>query len=100
MRLVGQEATPRTGNVTTFLRRVTNPWGDAVRSFRGNRWMVEDLAARTWAPGSNVPDFETDGWPDGRVRFVLDAMQRLDLVNVISRLPDEVRSWVLDAVAA
>ncbi len=52
MRLVGQEATPRTGNVIDFRTRVIDPWGETVRTFRGNGWLVEDRASGTWAKGT------------------------------------------------
>ncbi len=100
MRLVGQEATPRTGNVTAFARRVIDPWGATLSTFRGNGLLVENLTEDTWAPGRDLERRDTAGWPDGRTDFVLDAMQRLDPMSLASRLPDEIRAFVFDAAAA
>jgi hypothetical protein len=99
-RLVGQEAEPRTGNVVGFASRTNQGWGTAVSNHRGNGRLIENLSAWTWAPGPGLDAFDTAGWPDGRARFVLEALGSLDLDTTVTSMPDEVRSWITHAAAA
>jgi len=99
-RLVGQEAEPRTGNVVGFAARTNQGWGTAVSNHRGNGRLIENLSARTWAPGPGLDAFDTSGWPDGRAGFVLEALVGLDLDAAVTSVPDEVRDWITHAAAA
>jgi hypothetical protein len=99
-RLVGQEAEPRTGNVVGFAARTNQGWGVAVSNHRGNGRLIEDLSAGTWAPGPGLDAFDTADWPDGRAGFVLEALHQLDLDQIVTSLPDEVRGWITHASAA
>jgi len=98
-RLVGQEAEPRSGNVVDFAARTTPGWNAAITNHRGNGRLIEDLAARTWAPGTGLEDFDTTGWPEGRARFVIDALRNLDINATVNAAPDEVRDWIANAAA-
>ena len=100
IRLVGQEAEPRTGNVIGFAARTNQDWGTAVSSHRGNGRLIEDAKAGTWATGAGLEAFETTGWPDGRAGFVLQALAALDLDSLVSGLPEEVRGWIANAATA
>lgn len=93
-RLVGQEAEPRTGNVVGFAARTNQGWGTAVPNHRGNGRLIEDLSAGTWAPGPGLDAFDTAGWPDGRARFVLEALAALNLDSTVTAMPGEVRDWI------
>jgi hypothetical protein len=99
-RCVGSEADPRAGNVVGFVARINLLWREAVSNHRGNGRLIEDLAARTWAPGQGLSIFQTSGWADGRSRFVLDALQTLDTANAVNSMPDDIRGWIADAAAA
>jgi hypothetical protein len=99
-RLVGNEATPRTGNVIGFAARTNQSWRTAVSQHRGNGRLIEDVSAGTWAPGPGLDAFDTAGWPDGRAGFVLKALGSLDFDATVTSLPDEVRNWIKDAAAA
>jgi len=99
-RLVGQEAQPRSGNVVGFAARTNQGWGVAVSNHRGNGRLIEDLSAGTWASGPGLDAFDTAGWPDGRAGFVLEALRQLNLDQTVTSMPDEVRGWITDAVAA
>lgn len=99
-RLVGQEAEPRAGNVVGFAARTNQGWGATVSNHRGNGRLLEDLSAGTWAPGPGLDVFDTAGWPDGRARFVLEALVALDLNATVTSMPDEVRGWIVHAAAA
>ena len=99
-RLVWQEAEPRTGNVVGFAALINQGWGVAVANHRGNGRLIENLAERTWAPGSGLDAFETAGWPDGRAGFILEALAVLDLDTTVNSMPDEVRGWITHVAAA
>lgn len=98
-RLIGTEAAALDGNVTAFIARTNQTWGAAVRNLRGNGRLVEDMAAETWAPGSDLSAIDTAGWPDGRAGMVMDVLAQISTDTVISAMPDEIRGWI-DAAAA
>lgn len=93
-RLVGQEAEPRSGNVIGFAARTTPGWRAAVTNHRGNGRLIEDLAERTWAPGTGLETFDTAGWPEGRAGFVISALRKLDIDAIMKATPNEVRDWI------
>ncbi|MDO7835083.1 N-6 DNA methylase [Sphingobium sp. HBC34] len=99
-RLVGTEADPLTGNVTTFVARNNAAWGAAVRNHRGNGRLIENLDDGTWAPGPGLDAIDTSTWPDGRAGFVLEALKGIDLGTAMRSLPDEIQGWITDAAAA
>ena len=98
-RLVGQEAEPRPGNVVGFSGRTTPGWNAAITNHRGNGRLLEDIGARTWTPGTGLEAFDTSGWPEGRARFVLDALRNLDIDATVNAAPAEVRDWIANAAA-
>lgn len=93
-RLVGQEAEPRSGNVIGFAARTTPGWNAAITNHRGNGRLLEDIAARTWSPGTGLERFDTAGWPEGRARFVINALQKLDIDATIEAAPGEILGWI------
>ncbi|MEH2683232.1 N-6 DNA methylase [Rhizobium leguminosarum bv. viciae] len=99
-RLVGQEAEPRTGNVVGFAGRTNQGWGTAVSNHRGNGRLIEDISAGTWASGVGLDAIDTAGWPDGRARFVLEALADLDLDTIVTSMPDEIQGWIEYAATA
>ncbi|MCM2476754.1 N-6 DNA methylase [Rhizobium sp. CG5] len=99
-RLVGQEAEPRTGNVVGFAGRTNQGWGTAVSNHRGNGRLIEDISAGTWASGIGLDAIDTAGWPDGRARFVLEALAELDLDTTVTSMPDEIQGWIEYAATA
>ncbi|MFZ5615264.1 MAG: Eco57I restriction-modification methylase domain-containing protein [Pseudomonadota bacterium] len=98
-RLIGPEAYPLPPGTLSFIARADAAWGAAVRHLRANGHLVEDLQASTWAPGAGLDRFATAGWPDGRAKMVLRALQRQATDTVLAALPAELRDWV-DAAAA
>lgn len=96
-RLVGQEAEPHSGNVVGFVARTTPGWNSAITNHRGNGRLIEDLTLGTWAGGPGLDAFDTAGWPEGRARFVLNALRNLDINTTIEAAPDEVRDWIANA---
>jgi hypothetical protein len=99
-RLVGSEADPLPNNVVAFSTRINAAWGSAVRNHRGDSRLIEKLESSTWEAGSGLEAIDTSGWVDGRARFVLDALKRIDLGTATNSLPTDIQQWVEDAEAA
>ncbi len=93
-RLVGQEAAPQSGNVTALAAHSAPGWNTAITNHRGNGRLIEDLAARTWAPGQGLDAFNTTGWADGRAQFALRAIAELGFDTVMATASDPVREFV------
>ena len=93
-RLVGPEARARDSTAVSFLAPANHAWGTAVRQLRGTGLLVEDLSAGTWAPGSGLDAIHTEGWPDGRVGMVMQAMRHRGDEEIVRTLPANVRDWI------
>ena len=93
-RVVGAEAVPLDSGTVPFFPSANFAWGSAVRQLRGSGRLIEDVAARTWAPGSGVDAIHTEGWPEGRVAMVMQALRRRDPEEVVRTLPENVRDWI------
>jgi hypothetical protein len=100
-RLVGDEAEPLPRGVAAIAQTTDRAWGDAVRHLRGNRLLVEDAKAQTWAPGAGLAaTIESEGWADGRVRWVVELLGRRGADAVLQTVEPEIRRWVSGAKAA
>ena len=97
--LVGSDAEPLPTGVAWLQPRADHAWGQAVRQLRGNRYLVEDLDSRTWAPGQGLDAIHTEGWPDGRAGVVMRALQRWGDEEIVQTLPPTVRGWIDDDAA-
>jgi hypothetical protein len=97
-RLVGAEADPLPQSAAVFDPKTDRAWGDAVRVLRASGHLVEH-GDSTWSPGANVGTLETEGWPDGRAKFVLTVLERQSTDAIIRQLPAWDRAWI-DAQAA
>jgi hypothetical protein len=95
LRFVGNSArVSDASNVISFAPRANSEWRDAYTQLRGMRALMEDSENDTWAPGAAVQDFMTEGWPDGRAGFVLNALEGMVIERSIALLPTEVQAWV------
>ena len=81
-------------SVVNFVSRMNVEWRDAYTQLRGIHALVEDSQNETWAPGSAVREFLTEGWPDGRAEFVLKALEGMNIEESITTLPTDVQAWV------
>jgi hypothetical protein len=100
-RLVGEEAEPLPPGVAVIASRTDREWGEAVRHLRGTRLLVEDARAQTWAPGAGLAAaIDTDGWADGRARWVVEMIERRGAEDVLQTQRPEIRRWVSGAEAA
>jgi hypothetical protein len=98
-RLIGDELRPSPSNVSRLVPPADRAWGGAVRHLRGNGLLAEDLTAKTWAPGPGLGSIQTEGWPDGRARFVLAVLRQRGEQAVVDSMPESLRGW-LNAAAA
>jgi hypothetical protein len=95
LRFVGNSArVSDAANVISFAPRANSEWRDAYTQLRGMRALIEDPENDTWAPGATVQDFMTEGWPDGRAGFVLNALEGIVIDRSIALLPTDVQAWV------
>ncbi|HYD51660.1 MAG TPA: N-6 DNA methylase [Gemmatimonadaceae bacterium] len=99
-RLVGDEAEPLAQGVTAIAPSMNRAWGQALRHMRANRILVEDSKARTWAPGAGLDAIDTEGWADGRARWVVELLRRRGATEVLEKVDVETRRWVNGAEAA
>jgi hypothetical protein len=94
-RLVGDSSRiSGAASVIQFIPRVNIEWRDAYTQLRGMHALLEDTPNDTWAPGSTVQDFMTEGWADGRAGFVLKAMEGMEIETSIAELPVDLQAWV------
>lgn len=94
-RLIGDNARiSGAANVIEFRPQVNVEWRDAYTQLRGMHALLEDATNDTWAPGSTVQDFMTEGWADGRAGFVLKAMEGMEIETSIAELPVDLQAWV------
>lgn len=98
MRLVGTEANI-VGGATPFAPRIDQAWASAVRQLRGAGALVVDPGAQTWAAGQGLDAYETASWPDGRARFVLQAISSMSFDDLLAGLPAADQDW-MKAIAA
>jgi hypothetical protein len=87
-------------NVAAFAPRMDANWRSAFTQLVGQGCLIENAVARTWAPGSNLDGYYTEGWPDGRAQFVLKALRNADMRKIVDKLPAEDRDWLLRRAAA
>ncbi len=100
-RLVGEEANPAQDGIAAIPQEANRAWGEAVRHLRAHQLLLEDAGAKTWAPGAGLATaFETDGWADGRARWVVELIERRGLGKILELLPQGIRGWVHGAQAA
>lgn len=103
-RLVGSAANPIAGtNVTTLISKINAEWGQAVAQLRSMNIIDENTTTQTWASGAGIntlPSGMIDGWPSGRARFVLKALEAINFDDATTDLPLELKDWVTSHVAA
>lgn len=98
-RLIGAEAEPLAGGVASLVPRADRAWGSAVQHLRSRGQLVEDPAADTWAPGTGLDVYYTEGWPEGRAQMVLNILNKRSPDEIIHQLPGDVQRWVYDKAA-
>jgi hypothetical protein len=99
-RLVGEEAEPLPGGVTSIAPGTNRAWGAGVGHLRATGLLLEDARAGTWGPGSGLDQIVTDGWADGRARWLVDLVLHSGEKDMVQKLSPELRRWVHGAQAA
>lgn len=99
-RLVGNEAELLPPGVISIAAPTNRAWGSAVIQLRGSGLLVEDGRAGTWGPGSGIDQILTEGWADGRARWVVDLILHRGEKDVVAKLSPELQGWVHGASAA
>ena len=92
-RVIGDAAEPLPPGVAR-LQRPAYAWGAAVRQLRVSGDLLEDLDAKTWAPGPVLDDMHTAGWPDGRVGFVLEVLRERGDAEMSQTLRDAIQELI------
>ena len=90
-RLVGPEVAVQD---STAAQLANYAWGTAVRRLRGTGGLIENQSDGTWAPGSGLAPIHTEGWPNGRVGMVMQALRRRDPEEIVRTLPENIRDWI------
>ena len=92
-RLIGRDAEPLPPGVSR-LPPPAYAWGAAVRQLRGSGDLLEDLDAKTWAPGPGLESIDTAGWPDGRAGFVLEVLRERGDTEISQTLRDAIQELI------
>ncbi len=92
-RLIGRDAEPLPPGVSR-LPPPAYAWGTAVRQLRGSGDLLEDLDAKTWAPGPGLESIDTAGWPDGRAGFVLEVLRERGDAEISQTLRDVIQELI------
>ena len=92
-RVIGDAAEPLPPGVAR-LQRPAYAWGAAVRQLRVSGDLLEDLDAKTWAPGPVLESIDTAGWPDGRAGFVLEVLRGRGDAEISQTLRDAVQELI------
>ena len=95
-RLIGSEADAKSPAVSKFVANANASWGSAVTTLRGNRVLLEDLQAHTWAPGPALadPELPAGEWIEGRARFVMNILKRVGSDKAAENLSQDRQGWV------
>lgn len=94
-RLLGPEAAPLADGVGVLRPVADHAWGQALRDLRGRGYLVEDLAAQTWAPGPGLEKYPTEGqWPEGRAGMVLRVLRQRGPELVLADMSPADREWL------
>jgi hypothetical protein len=94
LRLVGREAQPNPDNVAEMMATVDAPFGQALRTLRSQRALVENMAAGTWAFGTAVSGLDFTAPLESRARFALDAVRSTGLDQLLGSMQPEEIAWL------
>lgn len=94
LRLVGREAQPNPDNVAEMVATVDAPFGQALRTLRSQRALVENMAAGTWALGTAVSGLDFAAPLESRARFALDAVRSIGLDQLLGSMQPEEIAWL------
>lgn len=97
-RVVGGDATKA---ASASIDATAQEWGTALSGLRGRGRLLEGLQQNTWALGTGTDAIDTSGWPEGRARFVVNVLRRLQTSThvdaIIRKLPAAAQHWLANA---
>jgi hypothetical protein len=99
LRLVGREAQPNSDNVAEMVATVDEPFGQALRTLRSQRAIVENSANGTWAAGKPVSGLDFSAPLESRARFALDAVRLIGLDRLLGSMQPEEITWLEQRLA-
>jgi hypothetical protein len=99
LRLVGREAQPNPDNVAEMVATVDAPFGQALRTLRSQRAIVEDRATGTWTLGTSVVGLDFTAPLESRARFALDAVRLMGMDRLLGSMQPEEIAWLEQRLA-
>lgn len=98
-RLIGDQAVALPAGVSALTPASRSSFGLAVKAMRARGELVEDMIMDTWGPGEGLQAYDTDGWPDGRARWLVSWLKSQDVSGLLQGLPAELGSFVNEQAA-
>jgi hypothetical protein len=99
LRLVGREAQPNPDNVAEMVATADAPFGQALRTLRAQRAIVEDRATGTWTLGTSVAGIDFTAPLESRARFALDAVRLIGMDRLLGSMQPEEIAWLEQRLA-
>jgi len=99
LRLVGREAQPNPDNVAEMVATVDAPFGQALRTLRSQRAIVEDRATGTWTLGTSIAGLDFTAPLESRARFALDAVRLIGMDRLLGSMQPEEIAWLEQRLA-
>lgn len=99
LRLVGREAQPNPDNVAEMVATVDAPFGQALRTLRSQRAIVEDTASGMWTLGTSVAGLDFTAPLESRARFALDAVRLIGMDRLLGSMQPEEIAWLEQRLA-
>jgi hypothetical protein len=78
---------------------VDAPFGQALRTLRSQRAIVEDRVAGTWALGASVAGLDFTAPLESRARFALDAVSSIGMDRLLGSMQPEEIAWLEQKLA-
>lgn len=98
-RLIGDQAVALPAGVSALTPASRSSFGLAVKAMRARGELVEDMILDTWGPGEGLQAYDTDGWSDGRARWLVSWLRSQDVSGLLQGLPAELVSIVNEQAA-
>lgn len=98
-RLIGDQAAALPASVSALKPVSRTSFGLAVKAMRARGELIDDMILDTWAPGEGLQAYDTEGWPDGRARWLVSWLKSQDVSGLLQGLPAELRSFVNEQAA-
>jgi hypothetical protein len=78
---------------------VDAPFGQALRTLRSQRAIVEDTASGMWTLGTSVAGLDFTAPLESRARFALDAVRLIGMDRLLGSMQPEEIAWLEQRLA-